>query len=212
MASNPLHHNTYTAYLSSLLPQWPEYRGLHRFLLEDHLPLASDTRALIVDCSGDELSIRRFDYARRFRDSLDRRSPNTTTRLVFVHYTQAKTLNRDFIEAIGSKFDINPLFLCNHFAAGLEDGTRADWAANGISNYVQLSSQNISLELGHLFFMHASVLFLSGTKESHDQQATGQFNRPLYCFRSRKLLTFRCSLSPRPGQQSFMLFSSSRVR
>ena len=173
MASYPPRYDTYTEYLGSLLPQWPEYRGLHEFLQHDPPPSARDTRALIIDCPSDDLSTRRFEDAVQFRDALDRRSPDTVTRLVIVDYAHTETLQRGFIEAIGLKFDINPLFMCNHFGTGLPEDTRVKWENDGISTYAQLSSQGLSLELGHFFFLHASVLFLGPTEENQGEKSTG---------------------------------------
>jgi len=204
MDSDPPNRGTYINYLGSLLPQWPEYRGLYRFLEEDVPSFACDTRAFIVDSSGNELSVHSFEDATGFRGALDLRSPETTSRMVFVHYTQTKTVDRAFIDAIGLKFDINPLLFCNHFGSGLEAETRVDWEADGISNYAQLSSQNISLEIGHLFFLHASILFLGGTGQSYDQQPTSKFYDSRYYSRSLRLLMFRCSFGTRTGQQSCM--------
>ena len=176
MATNSPRYHTDTEYLGSLLPQWPEYRGLHEFLEDDPPPPTRDTHALIIDCQSDALSTRRFEDAVRFRDALDLQSPDTVTRLVIVDYAQTKTLQRDFIDAIGLKFDIDPLFFCNHFANGLSDHVRAKWERDGISNYAPLSSQKMFLEVGHFVFLHASVLFLGPTEENLGETSTGEFN------------------------------------
>ena len=173
MPQNSLSYHTYTEYLGSLLPQWPEYRSLHEFL-EDHPPsLTRDTHALIIDCRGDDLHTRRFEDAVRFRDALDRHPPDTVTRLVIVDYVETKTLQRHFIDAIGLKFDIDPLFFCNHFATGLSDNVRAKWECDGIFDYAPLSSQKMFLEVGHFAFLHASILFLDLTKEDQGEKSTG---------------------------------------
>ena len=173
MAPNSPRYHTYTEYLGSLLPQWPEYRGLHEFLQHDPPPPTRDTHALIMDCRRDGLSTRRIEDAVRFRDALDLRSPDTETRLVIVHYAQTKTLQRGFIDAVGLKFDIDPLFFCNHFATGLPHDERARWENDGISNYAPLPSQRMSLEVGHFVFLHASVLFLGPTEEDQGEKSTG---------------------------------------
>ena len=178
MAPNSPRYHTYTEYLGSLLPQWPEYRGLHEFLQLDPPSPTRDTHARVIDCQGDGLSTRRFEDAVRFRDALDLQSPSTVTRLVIVNYAQTKTLQRDFIDAIGLKFDIDPLFFCNHFATGLRDNERAKWENDGISKYAPLSSQRMFLELGHLSFLHASVLFLGPTEGNQGEKSTGVSSRP----------------------------------
>lgn len=173
MAPNLPRYHTYTEYLGSLLPQWPEYRGLHEFLQQDPPPATRDTRALIIDCQGDSLSTRRFEGVVRFRDALNLRSPDTVTRLVIVEYVQMKTVQRGFVDAVGLKLDINPLFFCNHFATGLSDDVRAEWERDGISDYAQLSSQRSSLEVGHFSFLHASVLIFGPTEDSQGEKSTG---------------------------------------
>ena len=173
MAPNPPRYHTYAEYLGSLLPQWPEYRGLHNYLQYDPSPPTGDTHALIIDCRNDSLSTPRFEVAAQFRDALDLQSPDTVTRLVIVAYTLTETLQRSFIEAIGLKFDVDPLFFCNHFATGLANDDRAKWENDGISTYVALSSQRISLEVGHFFFLHASVLFLGPIEDNEGRKSTG---------------------------------------
>ena len=173
MAPNPPRYPTYAAYLGSLLPQWPEYRGLHNYLQHDPSPPTGDTHALIIDCRDDGLSTCRFEAAVRFRDALDLRSPDTVTRLVVVNYAQTKTLQRGFIDAIGLKFDIDPLFLCSHFSSGLPADERAKWEDDGILKYAPLSSQRMFLEVGQFLFLHASVFFLGPTEENQDEKSTG---------------------------------------
>ncbi|KAJ6102614.1 hypothetical protein N7486_005041 [Penicillium sp. IBT 16267x] len=94
------------------------------------------------------------------------------TRVILLNYTETKTLQRGFLDAVGLKFDINPLFMCNHLRNGLPEATRARWDADGFSNYSRIPSQNISLELGHLNFLHASILFLDESMDNEDQKST----------------------------------------
>ena len=211
MNSNSPSYHTYVQYLSSILPQFPEYTGLHEFL-DEALPSSPvGTRALIIDTSVDNLSVRSFENATTFRGALALRLPETTNRLVFVHYMQTKTVNGAFIDAIGLRFDINPLFFCNHFFSGLEVDVRAKWEVDGISNYAQLSSQNISLEIGHLAYLHASILFLGGTGQSHDEQPTSKFLWITMLFLVKSLIS-RSSFSTYQGQRRHMQFSCARTR
>ena len=173
MAQDSPRYHTYTEYLGSLLPQWPEYRGLHEFLDDDPSSHSRNTHAVIIDCQGDGLSSHRFEDAVRFRDALDVQSPDTVTRLVIVDYVETQTLQRDFIDAIGLKFDIDPLFFCNHFATGLSKNVRAKWQRDGIFDYAPLSSHKEFLEVGHFAFLHASILFLDPTEENHGETSTG---------------------------------------
>ena len=174
MAPNPPRYDTYTEYLGSVLPQWPEYQGLHEFLQHDPPPPpTADTHALIIDCRGDDLFTRRFEVAVQFRDALNLQSPDTKTRLVIVDYAETKTLQRGFIDAIGLEYDIDPLFFCCNFATSLSDDERANWKHDGIFDYAPLSSQRMFLEVGHFPFLHASVLFLNPTKENQGEKSTG---------------------------------------
>jgi hypothetical protein len=176
MPSVPLRHDTYTDYLGSLLPQWPEYRGLHEFLQEDQPPdLVSNTQALIIDSTTDGLITRRFDEIAQFQSALDQRSSNTRIRLILISYQDIQTLKKGFVDTVGLKFDIDPLFFCNHLGTGLLDPVRNRWDRIGISTYSLLSSHNPSFELGQLLYLHASVLLLETEGEGTRTQSTSTY-------------------------------------
>ena len=52
---------------------------------------------------------------RNFVDVLSRRQPDTSIRLVIVHFTRVHNLNFSYIDSIRSTLDINPLLFIMHF-------------------------------------------------------------------------------------------------
>ena len=172
MGSTSPRYDSYVDYVGSLLPRWPEYRGLYGFLRFDSHPSA-DVRAMIVDSSADKISTRRFVNPTQFKNALGVRSSTTKTRVIILHYQRTETFHRGFVDALGLNFDIDPLFLSNHFSTALlgETHMKEEKASTGI--YAQLSSQRTSLDLGHSPSLHASIMFLDATMHEKTQQSTG---------------------------------------
>ena len=116
------------------------------------------------------------------------------------------------MDAVGLKFDIHPLFLSTHFGTGMPDDTRTKLEDIGTGTYTQLSSQTLSLELGHSLFRHASIVYLDPRAQVNSQQSTSACHINSVSDLNVHLLTYTHSLGPPAGSITFMYFSCSGVR
>lgn len=144
---------SYIEHLGSILPQWPEFRDLYEFLSSPAPQTDSRScKALIIDqLDNGQIVPRRFGTdSLRLRARLSHRSPRIRTRIMILQYAEAKSVSRELVDIIATKYGFSPLLLCQHF---LDKEATA-------SSFRPLYSEAQALEFGFYKFLHASVLIL----------------------------------------------------
>lgn len=105
--------NSYTDYLEALLPEWPEYGWLLRFLRQSEPD--TDTFLSILDYSDDAVCGKDFRAANLdWAPSLNMCAANVRLRVLLVSF-QYGDVARSMINHLGILYDIDPLFLWAHF-------------------------------------------------------------------------------------------------
>jgi hypothetical protein len=166
--ATPYNH-TYSEYLGSILPQWPEFRGLYEFLTNPALPTRTSGKAIIIDkVNGGGINARRFVNDSVHLDiALSQRLPDISTRIVILQYAEAKSLSPRLVDVIATRYHFSPVLLCSHL---LDQDSNA-------SSYRPLCSHAQAFEFGFYQFLHASIVFLPSNDpgQSGVQNDTGNW-------------------------------------
>lgn len=99
----------------SFLARWPELSWLSRFL-ETPKPTNSDeTSARIFDLVGDRLlESGNVDTVASLSQALETRSSDSRLRLVFVGHGDSWDVDRDILDVVCKRYDVDPRFLAKH--------------------------------------------------------------------------------------------------
>ena len=152
--------NSYTEYISSLLPRWPEFDWLFTYLSSPNA--TSECYTTFVDVGDNVLNTETFSLVTHgFRGRLQQPISHLKNRLVILHYVDIKTVDRAMLDTIGLHYDVDPVFYWNHF-----DIPEATNFKDLQMKTALFPSKAISLELGHLLYEHASVMFVRSTESS----------------------------------------------
>lgn len=154
---------SYTEYVGSILPQWPEFRHLYDFLSSPSASGQKDGEVVIIDQRHDgNINAQRFESTSRgLPVALSHKPSGVNARIVILQYQKAAEISRELVESVATRHHLSPLLLCNHFLGGDCGG----------SSYRPLRSFPQAFEFGFYRFLHASVLFLSSDspEESESQ-------------------------------------------
>ena len=107
---------SYKEYIDKNVQSWPDLRWAQRFL-EIEPPDPSETTVLLLDSYGDRMVDQEFgdENMSDLRDALENRPAAVKTRIIFVSYEETMSIDRSVVDILGLKFDIDPLFLHEHF-------------------------------------------------------------------------------------------------
>ena len=105
--------NSYTDYLERLLPEWPEYEWLLRFLRQPEPN--TDTVLSILDYSDDDVCFQQFTAADPdWASSLDTCAANVKLRVLLLGFLYVDVA-RCMVNHLGVLYDLDPLILWAHF-------------------------------------------------------------------------------------------------
>ena len=145
--------DSYTEYIRSLSLRWPEFRWLLDYLCSPNTPRKCYTT--FVDVGNKDIDTETFSSVTDgFRHRLQQSISHLKNRLVIVHYVDIQTVDRSMLDSIGLHYDIDPVFYWHHF-----DTSEAQDSKDSKFKAPLLPSKAISLELSHLEYEHASVIF-----------------------------------------------------
>ena len=145
--------DSYTEYIRSLLLRWPEFQWLLGYLCSPNTP--SECYTTFVDVDDKVIDTETFSSVNDgFRNHLQQSISHLKNRLVILHYTDIETVDRSMLDSIGLYYDVDPVFYWHHF-----DTSEAQDSKDPTRKTPLLPSKAGSLELGHLAYEHASVMF-----------------------------------------------------
>ena len=152
--------SSYTEYISFLLTRWPEFDWLLTYLSSPNAP--NECYTTFVDVADNVLDIDTFSSVTQgFRHRLQQSISHLKNRLVILHYVDIETVDRSMLDSIGLHYDVDPVFYWHHF-----DTSEAEQAKDLHKKTALLPSKAISLELSHLAYEHASIMFVPSTEPS----------------------------------------------
>ena len=107
--------SSYRDFVSHLSVDYPEFAWLRDFLAKPGAT-PSVTRVVVIDSTKDgRLNTPELDGTLpTLSQTLNHYPANVQTRIIHVSYIQSWSIDRDLIDALGMRFDIDPLFFWGH--------------------------------------------------------------------------------------------------
>lgn len=174
-AVDELTSNSYVNYLQSILNQWPEYWWLHRRMRS--LGTSDVSFVSIYDFRHETSGCQDFIWGQDgdHTATLRRIHEDTKSRVVILS-SQAGNFNKGMMNAVGSIYDIDPLFFWRHFDH-LGERKDQDLDNENESNHSApwgLSSDTNSMHIGFRVYLHASIKLLDQGMATSQQCPTGE--------------------------------------
>ena len=166
--------NSYTEYLETLLPEWPEYGWLLRFLRQAEPD--TDTFLSIFDYSDDAVGCQDFRAGDlEWALSLDICAANVKLRVLLISF-QYGDVARSMINHLGFLYDIDPLFFWLHFdqAPSSKASTKKDKLDSDYGPKPILSTSPAP-QIGFRPFDHTSINLLESSILGPRIPKTGEY-------------------------------------
>ncbi len=167
--------SSYTDYLETLLPEWPEYGWLLRFLRQPEPD--TDTFLSIFDYSDDAVCCKEFTAANSdWAPSLDICAANVRLRVLLLSF-QYGDVARCMVNHLGVLYDIDPLILWAHFDQAPSSKTIAKKKDKLGSDYGPKPTLSASTmpQIGFWPFDHTSVNILDSSILGTRIPKTGEY-------------------------------------
>ncbi|KFY76056.1 hypothetical protein V498_09774 [Pseudogymnoascus sp. VKM F-4517 (FW-2822)] len=154
--------SNYREYVQILEKLKPEFKWLAHFLCAPTPERASPTNILILDSENGKITERVIPLG-----SLRECSSNVKTRIVYIYYEEAWSINRDLLDEIAFELNLPPYFLWQHFDHSELELESTYPGQNRLDMgwtrpYVEPSRLS-SFEVGYFGFQHLSAILVSPT-------------------------------------------------
>ena len=157
-AVDALTPNSYTSYLQSILNQWPEYWWLYERIRS--LEPSNVSFVSIYDVTHETIECQDFIWEQdRDHTAALRHIHEGTTSRVVVLSSRAGNFNKGMVNAVGSIYDVDPLFFWRHFDhLGETEGHDLDDKGNSDHSAPWgLLSDTSSMHIGFRAYLHTSI-------------------------------------------------------